>query len=208
MPKAKPGFTLLELMVVVAVVAILAGIAMQNYGLAQIRAKVARTKADMNTLATAIEAYAVDHNAYPRMAHWKFYSDPAYDIVKESRVQGILSRVLSTPVAYVPVAPVPDPFMAHASMAPVDEQQMTYQVIPEYVRNNPRSQFWPAAEAYYGRWRLGSVGPDLRFDHAFANSAQLDYDPTNGSISPGNIWRGERGVAEQCPPVPALLGEH
>ena len=56
------GFTLIELLVVVGIIAILASIAIVNLLHAQVRARVARVKADMRTLTTAIEAYSVDNN--------------------------------------------------------------------------------------------------------------------------------------------------
>jgi len=59
------GFTLIELLIVVAIIAILAAIAVPNFIEAQSRAKISRAKADMRSLATAIESYAVDNNQYP-----------------------------------------------------------------------------------------------------------------------------------------------
>ncbi len=56
------GFTLIELLIVVAIIAILAAIAVPNFLEAQVRSKVSRVKADMRTLATAIETYTVDNN--------------------------------------------------------------------------------------------------------------------------------------------------
>ena len=44
------GFTLVELLVVIAVVALLALVAVPNFLEAQVRAKVARAKADIATL--------------------------------------------------------------------------------------------------------------------------------------------------------------
>ena len=57
------AFTLIELLIVVAIIAILAAIAVPNFLEAQTRSKVSRTKADMRTCATALEAY--DHQDMP-----------------------------------------------------------------------------------------------------------------------------------------------
>lgn len=59
------AFTLIELLIVVAIIAILAAIAVPNFLEAQVRSKVSRVKADMRSLATALESYAVDNNEYP-----------------------------------------------------------------------------------------------------------------------------------------------
>src|SRR6056297_1747090 len=62
------AFTLIELLIVVAIIAILAAIAVPNFLEAQIRSKIARVKSDTRTVATAMESYAVDNNRYPYCA--------------------------------------------------------------------------------------------------------------------------------------------
>src|SRR5689334_5457792 len=59
------AFTLIELLIVVAIIAILAAIAVPNFLEAQVRSKVSRVKADQRSLATAVESYYVDNNSYP-----------------------------------------------------------------------------------------------------------------------------------------------
>lgn len=59
-PGKEAGFTLVELMVVVAVIAILAAIAMPQFLSAADKAKAAKVKADTQTIANAAQLYMVD----------------------------------------------------------------------------------------------------------------------------------------------------
>lgn len=61
----RKGFTLAELLIVVAVVGIIAAIAIPNLLNALQRAKQRRTMADMRAIASAIESYAIDYKRYP-----------------------------------------------------------------------------------------------------------------------------------------------
>ena len=54
------GFTLIELLIVVAIIGIIAAIAIPNLLNAIDRGKQKRTMADLRTLGTAIESYAID----------------------------------------------------------------------------------------------------------------------------------------------------
>jgi prepilin-type N-terminal cleavage/methylation domain-containing protein len=66
--KSKKGFTLIELMVVIVIIGILVAIALPNFISAQDRAKVSSVKANMHTVQTAAETYAVDWGGvYPSL---------------------------------------------------------------------------------------------------------------------------------------------
>lgn len=201
------GFSLIELLMVLGTILIISAIALVNFQDALIRAQVARVTADHRVLATSIEAYHTDHGFYPRMAHTTFYADPDFDSIGGIPVNGLMSRALSTPVAYISNSLLLDPFLVRDKLAPIDQVYYTYQELDAYQTNLPGSTFWPAARKFYGPWRLISVGPDLVFNHKFLNSSQLLYDPTNGSISLGNIIRSPNNMGIQAP-VPELLGPH
>ena len=63
--KQRKGFTLIELMIVIAIIIILAAIAIPNYLRMTDRARRARVAGDFASLATANEAYLVDWGHYP-----------------------------------------------------------------------------------------------------------------------------------------------
>jgi len=58
------GFTLIELMIVIAIIGILAGIAIPQYSLYRTRSFNAAAQADLRNAATAQEAYFLDHETY------------------------------------------------------------------------------------------------------------------------------------------------
>ena len=96
----KRAFTLIELLIVVAIIAILAAIAVPNFLEAQVRSKVARVKADIRSAATALEAYRVDYQDYP--LEGILYLEYVYQ--------------LTTPVAYITSVALKDPFQPQSGI--------------------------------------------------------------------------------------------
>lgn len=113
--KKGKGFTLIELMVVIAIILILALIAIPAYRNMQNRAKAGRVNSDFRNLAVAIEAFYVDWGVYPcagGTADW--------DILK-AEIEGAAGAVTNVsgkttltgepgPVKYMENVPEKDPW--------------------------------------------------------------------------------------------------
>ena len=64
--KKEKGFTLVELMVVIIILAVLTGIAIPSYLTLRNRARIQATRSEMQNIGTALELYAADnYDAYP-----------------------------------------------------------------------------------------------------------------------------------------------
>jgi len=200
--RIRSAFTLIELLIVVAIIAILAAIAVPNFLEAQTRAKVSRVKSDQRSLATALEAYAVDNNAFP----------PTEPINNYGRLYIEYVKKLSTPVAYMTSIAIKDPFQPNSAteipniaVPPRD----WYGSFP-YINYN---DFWqrqvhpdgPPKKAFVvysmGPTRQWSfvehyphkllVNPNYMEGHPNypRNACDSLYDPSNGTVSFGAIAR-------------------
>ncbi len=63
--RSGPGFTLVELLVVVAILVLLLAISLPVLGMVRERAKVAASQATINTISTGLDLYYNDLNVYP-----------------------------------------------------------------------------------------------------------------------------------------------
>lgn len=197
------AFTLIELLIVVAIIAILAAIAIPNFLEAQVRAKASRAKSDLRNLITGLESYAVDHNKYPvpRYAVLPAPTAPktpcaqfapgGYHHADAAKTQ--LVGGLTSPIAYLSGVPK-DPFAVGAYDTERDDYGYQNYVIwttPPGVAAAEKGQalLFTGATALsirdsYGDYIVRSIGPDQ--DYTPVNNP---YDPTNGTVSRGDIYR-------------------
>jgi prepilin-type N-terminal cleavage/methylation domain-containing protein len=229
----RSAFTLIELLIVVAIIAILAAIAVPNFLEAQTRAKVSRTKADMRSIATAIESYAVDFNRpHIGMDEAGTLTPPFWGLVDpgspiEARIAYFRARKnrewsqITTPVAYMTSVPV-DVFQkatgAYLFVSAYERFQFrSFVGWPGPVPSNPnhRNQiYFEAAQINNTAWHMFSWGPNassamrpfLQYGrHPYKTNGGMDpeqqreyaynstYDPTNGTMSVGHIYRTNLG---------------
>lgn len=74
--KEKSGFTLIELMVVIAIMAVLAVVGFASYSIALGKARDAKRKVDLNDIRNSLEIYHVRNNAYPSTGGLWYSSEP------------------------------------------------------------------------------------------------------------------------------------
>lgn len=188
------AFTLIELLIVVAIIAILAAIAVPNFLEAQTRAKVSRTQSDLRTLAIGIEAYTIDYNK--PMPWWVTVSGK----IGERQI-----HLITSPVAYV-TSIADDIFQVkEPQLTPNPNKNFTafFGKVPRYFLYTDRyassgSFVLNGSEG----WTVRSMGPDQDFD-LIGDPADNDtvvpqngiYDSTNGTISNGDVLRSGGGVS-------------
>jgi len=204
----KRAFTLIELLIVVAIIAILAAIAVPNFLEAQTRAKVSRVKNDMRSMATGMEAYAVDWSKYPLPSNEQgHFIDNINAATGVSPFETRVPVTLTTPVAFLSTRPK-DVFAAtrHA------ESRLYHTTTTDYLEirathaplHNWRLIWFRYFRQLYGadppgpiKYMFVSFGPDMKHDadvpHVVAPGQPHEhgratiYDPTNGTISSGDI---------------------
>lgn len=200
--KKQSGFTLIELLIVVAIIGILAAIAVPNFMGAQVRAKMARARADMRALGTAVEMYAVDRGVYPCDGqevdckwswHWQNWR-------------------LTTPIAYIATIPK-DPYVEEEDSLSGHFWYTTKEGYggvrapgrPSTIKGRSQVRLYDPPRSTF-RYAFISMGPDTewewdrfnRGDEKFAGDV-LYYEPSNGMISQGDLYMFGPGNAYNPP---------
>ncbi|MEW6234012.1 MAG: prepilin-type N-terminal cleavage/methylation domain-containing protein [Candidatus Omnitrophota bacterium] len=190
------AFTLIELLIVVAIIGVLAAIAVPNFINAQIRAKCSRAFSEERSIESAYMTYFMDNNAWP-----PHFDGPAQH------------RFLTTPISYLTTS-VADVFAQNepAKKDPLwqntwgqyhAEPSMCWNKLlygyengvkndPDYFANNSNASFF-----------LLSFGPDADLDSP--RPAAGRYDSSNGVVSNGDILRPIQGQLREGYPYTELI---
>lgn len=214
------AFTLIELLIVVAIIAILAAIAVPNFLEAQVRAKVARVTADMRSMETAVEMYRIDNGkAVIRNDNWnsggakRYIPDGNTKIFDPADPEAKVGlRQLTTPLTYM--SSIPEDIF----------NEPMQQVVNSGLEGASRAlDYWDPAQvrAFRMNFNFGarpgeegfallSVGPDRYLGGLnsarpgyptdqpgpLQNTIRYFYDPSNGTLSYGNVYRFSAGLSQ------------
>lgn len=186
----KTAFTLIELLIVVAIIGILAAIAVPNFLNAQMKAKIARCVSNMKSCGQALEMYYLDNNTYPQDAH-DGWGNPA------GHYAGF--RALTTPVSYIAFSAMQNPFTSGYQNKLRDttdgrELDPMFELGTYRKRTNSENEILFQLNNFPTNiWLLESSGPDLGDDYATTNyplTRPLIYHPSNGLVTKGDIYHG------------------
>lgn len=210
------GLTIIELLVALAIVAILAAVAVPHFLEAQTRAKVSSAMMNLRTVTTGIDSYRVDNNGYPPSR--TVLPDDPFGILADHQL-----AVLTAPISYIGKDAFRDPFgevrsrslliLASAITSddrdgdfpfpelPNPNRSFLYFHYPSFAQltRNSAINVEAVAAISLGPDRQDSFGafspfnvqalPPLAPQAGFYNPVDTLYDPTNGTVSEGDIPR-------------------
>lgn len=183
---SRRGSTLIELLIVTAIILILIAIALPNCLEAQIRARVAAEKADQRTVGTAMESYFLD---------WGMYPDD-HDPDSLGSAHGLFQ--LPTPLKYLAEIPEDGFNSSGAGMNNPGDEAHWYEMASTGV-SPAQARFLRPKINTFAVCSMGTEGNDKFTDndswpYTGLNGnpcpnrvGYLNYSPTNGTKSMGNI---------------------
>ncbi len=173
--RANRAFTLIELLIVIAIILILIAIALPNFLEAQTRAKVTRARAEMRSLAIAVESYGIDHYSNARDDRGNNQTYPPSPIAQAFGDPTAIAETwrVTTPIQYIRTVPE-DGFVPPPGDPTLGGPFGVNGAYLHYLN-----------DAMLGEvWILFSFGPDNDRE-----PGEIKYSPTNGTVSDGDLYQ-------------------
>jgi prepilin-type N-terminal cleavage/methylation domain-containing protein len=152
------GFTIVELLIVIVVIAILAAITIVAYNGVQNRAYDSAVLSDLNVIAKKIELWHADHGTYPDNWNNASLSDSLYSVKIDQSAYSTSSHNLVycsmspwTSYAFIAVSKSGTPFIVTSGSSP---RKYTGTQSVEWITNTPSS----CNDALPGSVNVGLVG--------------------------------------------------
>ena len=205
------AFTLIELLIVIAIILILIAIALPNFLEAQIRARITSSQGQMRGIGQALEAYQSDFKKYPPVS---FYEQTQFHPgVRSPGINCYSLMQLTTPIPYLERVPLDIFFRQGETFIFNDSNNSRTPVHPTDQAHGVTYLYWSqdslrvdgqvaTADAMKRNginWSLVSLAPDQDLDTINLNPAMMgalrigatpwNYSPTNGTKASGDLTR-------------------
>lgn len=205
------AFTLIELLIVVAIIGILAAIAVPNFLNAQSRAKIARSYGDMKSLGTAIEMSRMDKGvmlvdlwdddyAWATERIKDVFNNVGFKSNQLERTSLDVFAPLTTPVSYITSIPT-DPFIEKQGVAKHGGNNVVFRwyiygdlevldadiggfYVPLYNPKQNKTTMYGVRPLTTYEWVLLGYGPDCAMNDG---TWGIPYDSSNGLTSNGEL---------------------
>jgi len=185
------GFTIVELLIVIAIISVITAIAVPNFMSANIRAKVSGVRSEMGSIAIALEDYKIDNKSYPSQPEDSGLGPDeiaeADKTISETTVAGLGKLIYPTTSDKTEV------YLSRIPGDPFNEKGKEDWDGSGEAHNHHYSYFTTGDTTPTG-WALVSYGPDGDKDidnyteakNAVNNGTDL-YNPDSGITSGGDI---------------------